>query len=216
MSITAIVAVEYSEPDYKNTVACLDKIKCLKNSVQRKPVGTGSLAEAYNLGFDTVYTYKGKELDYVWFVSNIQFDENAFTKLVDAMDATGYAAIHPAFESDHLFLRPDGSNTVKEVPYVEFTAPIVRADVFAKITLDENMPYWGHDLDWSYRVKQLGYKVGVHHGVLLQHKYIRQQKDLHHITRKRYEMRKQSNEATTAALIKKYGHNWQEVLGYKA
>jgi GT2 family glycosyltransferase len=36
---------------------------------------------------------------------------------------------------------------------------LVRASVFQDNPLDEMLPYWGQDLDWSYRVRQNGWKL---------------------------------------------------------
>lgn len=221
MSTAAIVAVVYDEPEYEATRKCIDKCNCLKVFVDRQ--GTGSLAKAYNEGFATLQKHCSENdihIDYVWFVSNPTWQPGAFEALVKAMDSTGYAAIHPAFNSDHAHLRPDGLADgaympVLTIPYIEFTAPMVRVDVFEKHKLDELMPYWGHDIAWSHEVKKDFTLLAVHHGVQLQHTYIRHNKNMHPITAKRHALRKQSNAATTARLVELYGENWQDVLGYR-
>jgi GT2 family glycosyltransferase len=216
MSTAAIVAALYEEPEYEQTIKCLNSIRCLKAMVPREPAGVGSLANTYNRGFDTVHVYNGTVADYVWFVSNPTFAPGTFEALVKAMDDNpDMAAIHPAFNSDHAHLRPDGSSVVKEVPFVEFTAPMVRADVFAKLLLDEEMPYWGHDLAWSHEAKKLGYKLGVHHGVQIQHTYIRHNKTLHPVTQRRHELRKRTNATTNGRLVALYGTDWERILNYK-
>lgn len=219
MTNVAIIAIIYEEPEWQETRKCLDKIQCLKLYVDRQ--GTGSLAAAYNKGYRDLMAYAAAnniQIDYVWFVSNPTFLPGTMERLVSAMDSTGYAAIHPAFNSDHKHLRPvpelKEANVKREVPYIEFTAPIVRADVFAKFPLDEQMPYWGHDLDWSYRVRKDGYILAVHSGVRIEHTYIRNSKP-HPVTQRRHQLRKQTNAATTAHLVELYGADWQTVLQYK-
>jgi hypothetical protein len=132
------------------------------------------------------------------------------------MDSTGYAAITPAFSSDHKHIQPINRNVVTEGPFVEFTAPIVRMDVFKNFQLDEDMPYMGHDLDWSHRVASFGNKMGVHHGVVLKHTYIRNAKYSHSITDIRKKLRKNADASTEQKLIYKYGAAWKAVLNYQS
>ena len=205
-----IVAVKYEEPDWVITNRCLDQTRFPVHYVDRK--GVGSLAEALNRGFNYVIS-ANEGIDLVWFVTNVTFNPDLPTKLVDQMTHTGFAAITPAFRSDHQFIRPvQGSSLTLECPMIEFTAPIVRVSVFKQFLLDENMPYWGHDLDWSYRVKQAGHKLGVFHGGVLGHEYIRNNRRKHPVTVRRAAIRVSTNGSTQAALEKKYGPNWRGVV----
>lgn len=206
----AVVSVIYRELEWADTE------KCLLNYCNPYPVffvdrrGVGSLAKAINGGFSA--WANGSE--YIWFVTNILFSPECLQKLIDQMDKNPkMAAITPSFESDHSFCRPiDGCKETKEVPFVEFTAPIVRASVFREFPLDEDMPYWGHDLDWGHRVRKAGHTLGVYHGEQLGHVYIRNTNNNQRITARRFELRKKSNSATRQALMRKYGGMWKQIL----
>lgn len=207
-----IVAVRYLEPEWEKTYEPLLKLEERGITVQyvhRHPKGFGSLAEALNRGFNKG---NGKNYDYIWFVTNIAFDEDLIDRLVQAMDKTKYAAIHPCFNSDHEHIRPVEKGGIKEAAFVEFTCPIVRADVFTQYKLDEQMPYWGHDLDWSYRVRKGGYELGILHGVEIGHTYIRHSDRTNPHTLRRFKMRKAYNAQTSNALKRKYGEDWRGVM----
>lgn len=209
MEKVAIISVIYLEPEWNQTERCLDTIDCPKFYVDRK--GTGSLAKAINSGFKAW----SDGFEYIWFVTNVTFKPDCLSLLVKAMDESKYAGITPAFHSDHLFCRPAASKKgYAPVPFVEFTAPIVRTSVFKKHMLDEDMPYTGHDIDWGYRVRKDGYKVGTLYDAVLGHTYIRNNKAQHPITQKRKELRSQAIEPTKVALHRKYGHTWRRLLEY--
>jgi len=199
-----IVAVEYYEPEYKNTIDSISSVDVPVVFIDRN--GTGSLAKAYNEGFNQIKT----PCEYVWFVSNISFGRSVLKSLVEAIG--DYAAIQPSYMSDHLSLQP--GKGVAEVPFVEFTCPLIRYDVFKEFPLDENMPYWGHDLDWGYRVREAGHKMAVHKEVQIGHTYIRHGCQ-YRITRERARLRRESNVPTTNELIKKYGKDWKNILQYQ-
>jgi hypothetical protein len=135
-------------------------------------------------------------------------------ELEHGMEVSGFSAIHPSFKSDHKHMCPQRDNVVREVPFLEFTAPIVKTKVFEKFPLDENMPYMGHDLDWGYRVKKEGHRMGVHHGVEAKHTYIRFNKNLSTVTDIRKRLRKLWDEHTEYVLTQKYGENWKSKLHY--
>ena len=213
MGSCCIIAVKYTEPEWVETKELVEQCNCPVIYVDRH--GTGPLASAYNRGFKKLGRYGFEDSDYIWFVSNVTFDPKILNLMLKRMDKQDYAAIHPAFDnSDHLFCRPDGSRRLKPVPFVEFTAPIVRKDVFDQFQLDENMPYWGHDLDWGFRVRKVGHKIGVDHRCRIYHTYNRDLDVSHPDTMKRAANRKKTDSTTTRNLIKKYGSNWRRFLEY--
>jgi len=199
-----IVAVEYHEPEYKKTVDSISSVDVPVVFIDRN--GTGSLAEAYNKGFKQIK----EPCEYVWFVSNISFGRGVLKSLLEAIG--DYAAIQPSYMSDHISLQP--GKGIEEVPFVEFTCPLVRYDVFEKFPLDENMPYWGHDLDWGHRIREAGFKLACHKEVQIGHTYIRHGMK-YRVTRERARLRKESNASTTKALENKYGKDWKEYLQYR-
>jgi GT2 family glycosyltransferase len=76
------------------------------------------------------------------------------------------------------------------------------------------MPYWGHDLDWGYRVRQAGWTLAVDHDVEVGHTYIRNSKP-HPATVRRRKLRILSDEPTRRTLAQEYGPDWRNVLEYR-
>lgn len=203
-----IIAIIYKEPEWAETKRFIKRLNLPIVYVDRD--GVGSMAKAYNRGFD--YITKEHDLDFVWMLSNVVPYPDTLDKLASSMD--GYDALSPSFQSDHAHTRPQFFDGVKEAPFIEFTAPLVRVETFKKFPLDEQMPYWGHDLDWGYRVRQAGGKVGVHFGTQVRHEYIRfkvRRKPLP-VTKERQRRRKETNQATRDRLTELYGENWARVL----
>lgn len=198
----AIVSVIYQEPYWIDTKKCIQALNLPTVFVDRK--GVGSLAEAYNRGFQEAQIHNP---DLVWFVSNVTFKPDTLQKLVDSLG--DYCAIHARFDSDHRHMK-SGFGVI-EVPFLEFTAPLVRNEVYKNLPLDENLPYWGHDLVWGYEAQKLGYKMAVNYDIELGHTYIRNSKP-HPITRERQRLRRLSDKATSEYLRNKYGNEWRVKL----
>lgn len=208
MKTTIIISVVYLEPEWRHTKHLVESSGYPFYFVNRRPAGTGSLAEAINRGFKEA---KATDYELSWIVTNITFGTHVLPRLAGAMRATKMAAIHPSFPSDHAHIKNDGSGKVKSVPFVEFTAPIIRTDIFNTHMLDEEMPYWGHDLDFGVRMRESGYMVGVDHGCQIGHTYIRHNKNPNQITLQRKTNRKNTDASTRMALQKKYGQQWKDV-----
>jgi GT2 family glycosyltransferase len=202
MSEVCIISVIYEEPEWEETERLVLNAGAPVFFVDRE--GVGSLAKAINAGFSAF----GKDYKYCWFVTNITFGPTCFPNLIKEMK-NGWAALTPAFKSDHKLCRP--GEGVRTVPFVEFTAPIVRSDVLLNFPLDEQMPYWGHDFDWGYRVRQAGHKLGCLATEIIDHVYIRNSKD-HPVTKARLRQRKRYNMSTGLALKRKYGKDYKKVL----
>lgn len=209
MSKIIIIAIVYLEPEWQETKSCIEATGLPTYYVQRNPAGKGSLSEAINRGF---LEAEATEYDYAWIITNITFDKDVPFKLANNMKISGLAAIHPSFESDHIHQRPDNSNQVKIAPFIEFTAAMVRTDLFAKHMLDVHMPYWGHDLDWGYRMCKYGSFIAVDHSCSIGHIYIRHNDKGHPITAERLALRKATNKQTKRRLIKKYGAEWRDIV----
>lgn len=197
-----ILSIIYLEPEWQQTKACIEATGLPAVYVHRKPKGIGSLAEAINRGVKQI------EDEYTWIVTNVTFEPDAPVHLL--ADVGDYAILHPAFASDHEFCRPDGSGVVKRVPFVEFTCPLVKTSVLKQYPLNENMPYWGHDPDFGYRMWKSGHRVGVHHGVEIGHTYIRHNNVYNQVTTLRKRARKSADYQTHYELKRIYGITWRE------
>jgi hypothetical protein len=162
------------------------------------------MSRAYN----TIIT-KNKEADYYWFVSNVTFKPQMPYELAMACERLGWAGIHPAMpSSDHRFQWPNGHEP-KETPFIEWTAPMVNAEVFNSNPLDEMLPYYYMDLDWCHRVKPR--KVGVLHSQVIGHTYLRNKKE-HPIGQLRKQLRNYWTPISQRHMLQKWGKNWQQDL----
>lgn len=179
--------------------------------------GIGNYSRAFNeafLKFD-LQSHGGGGMDYVWMISNINFKENIPKILERAMDDSGFEAIHPAMAgSDHQFQWPNNTAQILETPYIEWTAPIVRYDVFKKNLLDDRLPYAYMDLDWCYRIRQQGGKVGVAHAAVIDHVYLRFTQRLHYLSKVRANLRDYYRNFSQQVMIEKYGDDWRKVMQY--
>jgi GT2 family glycosyltransferase len=204
-----IVALLYSEPYYRQTVECLNACGFPVTFTERHK-GSGSLSYAMNRGFEKVEP----KAEFVWFTTDITFEPETPKKLLAAFSSNpDLSAIHPAHPSDHVSHRPDGSDSVRLVPYLEFTAPMWRAADFRECgLLDENHWYWYQDLLISREARLRGKAMAVHHGTTVGHVYRRSDAHLHPVTRARYELRKYRDKVEQRLLQARFGPNWREVL----
>lgn len=204
---TAIISLEYEEKSYYATLKCLNELGVDVFFAKRD--GVGSMSRAYNDAY--VKFVAGLDYDKVWFVSNFTFAPDIVQKLSDAIEP--YGAIHPAFNSDHKHLMPDGSNEVKEIPFIEFTAPMFKTWVFEKYMLNEDYWYWFYDLIISKQMREDGIKMAVHHGAIIQHTYLRNT-GIEEVTKARIILRKWREKKEIEQLKIKYGHDWHKKLFY--
>jgi hypothetical protein len=207
MSRVLIVLMEYYEPDFAQTLKCVEDTELPYEVVSRD--GVGNMSRAYNsILCDPLW-----KADYLWFVSNITFAPDTPYKLAHEMAKGEWAALHPTMQgSDHRFQWPImGFDGVKESPFVEWTAPMVQAELFSSYPLDEMLAYYYMDLDWCYRVRQEGYRVGVHHGTKVEHTYLRNKKD-HPISQMRKQLRNYWTPISQKHMLTKYGKDWQTKL----
>lgn len=158
---------------------------------------------------DSRFTKYSVFAEYIWFVTNVTFEPQVPQQLIDAFEVNT-AAVHPVHDSDHKHLRE--CSEVQNVPFVEFTAPMFSTRAAALIGgADEDMPYWGMDLDWSYRAIQKGFNLRVSPAAV-NHVYLRHMKKKEPITEIRERMRMLHHSATEKALIAKYGIDWNQKL----
>lgn len=198
-----IVVLEYLEPDWLQTLKCVQDTGLPYEIVSRD--GVGNMSRAYN----SILMDPTWKADYLWFVSNVTFAPQMPFELAQACERLEWAAIHPAMPgSDHRFQWPDGIQP-KETPFVEWTCPMVNAEVFADNPLDEMLPYYYMDLDWCHRVKPR--KVGVHHGQVIEHTYLRNKQE-HPIGQLRKQLRNYWTPISQRHMIQKYGKDWQQKL----
>ncbi|HYH04355.1 MAG TPA: glycosyltransferase family 2 protein, partial [Bacillota bacterium] len=137
------------------------------------------------------------EYQYLYLLDNdIILDPNALTELVSYLDSQPRTAIagsaiysmdHPdelqelgaEIDWENYYIKPRGKGRIDsgkpaktvECDYVPACSMLVRADVVREVGLmDEgNFIYWD-DIEWGYRIKQAGYRVGALHASKVWHK----------------------------------------------
>jgi len=205
MQKTAIIVLEYLEQNFQQTLDCLVGLDADIFYAYRD--GVGSMSRAYNDAYKKHVL--GMQYEFVWFVSNITFTKIDFDNLVNGMGT--YGAVHPSFNSDHKHIQCDGSGLVKEVSFIEFTAPMFRTWVFEKYMLDEGYWYWFYDLIISKRMREDGIKMGVNHGVKVSHVYLRNNKK-EEISKIRETLRNWRHKIEVKKLEAEFGKNWNQIL----
>lgn len=204
--LTCIV-LEYKEPGWtEKTIAAIGKARIPhENIIYADREGVGSISKAFNVAIQKVKT------KFAWFLTNVTFAPQMPASLIEGLETTQAIAIHPAFESDHPHIK--NARAVEYVPFIEWTAPMFDMRYFNDVGLcDEQMPYWGMDLDWSHRANQI-YEtpLAVDGRYRLQHQYLRHNAP-HPISIIRRNLRALYDRDTQDRLIKKYGKKWQETL----
>ena len=210
MNVNDICAIvlKYEEPGWtEQTIACCEAAGITKIVIADRD-GVGNMSKAFNRA--AIEIYKARLPKFIWFLTNVTFTPDVPLALMAAFDDKT-AAVHPCHDSDHAHLKTCG-HTPQEVPFIEFTAPMFRTEALEKIGgAEEAMPYWGMDLDWSYRAKQAGYNLKVSLA-RVQHVYLRHQKAKHPISTFREQLRAYHHKLTEEALVQKYGPKWEQTL----
>lgn len=201
------LVLRYEEPEFVQTLACLDN--CQVPYIIAERAGYEGMSKVYDDCFEKNYQ-EIADYKYVWFVSNIIFTKQVVDHLLENM--IHYDALHPSFNSDHAHIRPNGSMVCQEVKFIEWTAPIVCVTLMQNLRLDIKMPFWGQDLDWSFRAKASGFKIGVDYGCEIQHVYLRDIRNEYPVTALRKQVRKFWDLKTEKRLIEKYGKNWRQII----
>lgn len=206
--ITAVV-LRYEEPNW--TDATLQSLfhSGIKNIRFANRDGVGNMSRAFNEAiFDSFGDIKIKT-KYVWWLTNVTFTPDVPERLTACFEGN-VAAVHPAHKSDHSHLVH--AQAGENIPFIELTAPMFESKALDRVgRMDEQMPYWGMDLDWSHRAANMGYKLRAS-SAGVDHEYLRLRKKEYPITRIREELRKLYDGSTTARLSEKYGPEWRKIV----
>lgn len=198
-----IIALEYLEPEWQATFDCIRATGC--DYVIAKRDGVGNMSRAFNEAVIKAHgSYK-----YLWFVTNVTFKPDLPEKLISNIGK--HAAIHPSFTtSDHSHLHP--CEGVKEVPYIEFTAPLFKSIEFIKIgMLDTELWHYYMDLDICARLRQQGKTVAVDGENSIGHVYLRNGKK-HEITKIREQLRNIMAIYGKKHMEMKWGKDWRNTV----
>ena len=219
------IVLRYNETGWtEKTVACLIAAGFKKSDIvyaDRK--GVGNMSKAFNEACWPIFDPKGygyhgpsdsKNVKrYFWFLTNVTFPEQMPLSLLDLISSDDeIAAVHPAFDSDHAHIK-NAYGISRDAPFIEWTAPLIRTNTLYVVGWpDEKMPYWGMDLDWSYRAREKGYTLAIDGCHRLGHTYLRLTDQKEPITLERERIRKTFDRSTEERLIEKYGADWMQKL----
>lgn len=206
------IVLRYHEQGWtEKTVACLIAAGFEESDiVYADREGTGNMSKAFNNAFQG--NLMNGQKPFIWFLTNVTFPEQMPVSLLELiLSDEDIAAVHPAFDSDHPHIR-NAYGISRDVPFVEWTAPLARCNVFNSFHLDYYMPYWGMDLDWSYAVKVAGKTLAINGRHRLGHTYLRLTDKKEDVTIERERIRKTFDKSTEERLIEKYGTDWMVKL----
>lgn len=212
------IVLRYNETGWtEKTVACLTAAGFEESDiVYADREGTGNMSKAFNEAFKCLdlrlgYALGSTKKHFVWFLTNVEFPPEMPASLLSVLKTECCVAVHPAFDSDHPHIR-NAYGLNRDAAFIEWTAPMAWIPAFEEIRLDEQMPYWGMDLDWSYRAKEMGYALAIDGRYRLGHTYLRLADQKEPITLERERIRKTFDRSTEERLIEKYGADWMQKL----
>lgn len=208
--VVAIV-VKYDEPGwFQQTLDCVKQAGL--QYIVKPRLGIGPLSSAFNAGMRLL---SSDICDYAWHLTNVTFQPEMVKELVSHF-SEDVASVHPKFQSEHAHICGTGCKDGQYIPFVEWTAPMVSMEAWETVgELDEAMPYWGMDLDWSHRAKLAGFHHRVCTTYELGHDYLNRLakvRGAHEITKSRRVERAKFDRSTQNALREKWGEHWLEIL----
>ena len=207
------IVLRYNETGWtEKTVACLIAAGFEESDiVYADREGVGNMSKAFNNAFQG--NLMNDQKPFIWFLTNVTFPEQMPVSLLELiLSDEDIAAVHPAFDSDHAHIK-NTYGISRDAPFIEWTAPFIRTNTLYVVGWpDEKMPYWGMDLDWSYRAREEGYTLAIDGRYRLGHTYLRLTDQKEPITIERERIRKTFDASTEQRLIEKYGTDWMVKL----
>jgi hypothetical protein len=215
-----IIALKYEEPEYQETIKCIEATGLPVIWANRD--GVGNYSRAFNEAFKHGVVWMPNALDafmipidfkYTWMISNITFAPDIPFKLAEVLDKmTNVSAVHPAMPgSDHRHQWPNIDPCPTIVPFIEWTAPMVRTDAFRSVKLNEELAYYYMDLDWCYRISRV-HKLGnvaVAHHAVIGHTYLRSARQ-HLVSKIRSQLRDWWTPRSQREMARIYGPGWKK------
>ena len=219
-SILPIVLIYEEKGWTEKTVQCLINAGFQEEQiVYANRDGVGNMSRAFNSAVGKSFSLFQDKIDdlnfilgkkFIWFLTNVEFPPEMPLSLLSAFDSET-AIVHPAFDSEHPHLT-QAFGVVPDVPFIEWTAPMVRTSVFQELGgLDERLPYWGMDLHFSHQCRERGYCLKVDGRYRLKHNYLRVHSP-EKISQIRKELRYLYDKPTEERLIEIYGEDYLSVI----
>lgn len=206
MPKVAAIVLGYKEPGWtKRTVDCALQAGFGPVFTIARKDGIGPMSPVFNSGMELMIELG---VEWIWHLTNVVFPPEMIGALLEHA-GDDVAAIHPAFCSDHPHMRAHNEDGAC-VPFVEWTAPLVSVRAWQEVgPLDEEMGYWGFDLDWSHRAIVRGFQPKVCTTYSLDHTYLSAKDPSEHpITTQRRGERARYDVDVEARLKRKWGEDW--------
>jgi GT2 family glycosyltransferase len=159
--------------------------------------------------------------DAYWLLSNdIRLpDRRTLVTLADDLQKAPKAAmVSPCLTLDRKrpganvgFMVTGAGRGIKAMHWVEWQAPLILSSAWQKVgSLDENFPFWGMEMDWCYRARQVKYQILIDYSVVIQHEHDTTF-NAHPEMKKEFNLEK-LNELFFKGMRKKWGAGWYSKL----
>ena len=132
----------------------------LKNQVERFETNLG-FTPNWNRALHRIMDTDGGYFDAFWLMnSDIEISQESINRIEFLMQLHPYSMVTPSYNCWMKQCKNNGSPGIRQVKCIEFTAPVIRRDVFEKIGFfDETFTKgYGVEFDWSLRMQQAGLK----------------------------------------------------------
>ena len=113
----------------------------------------------WNRAIKTIMKNDAGYYDAFWLMnSDIEIGRQSITRIESLMDEHPYSMVTPSYNCWMKACKNNGSPGIRQVKCIEFTAPVIRRDVFLTIGFfDESFERgYGVEFDWSLRMKAAG------------------------------------------------------------
>lgn len=177
------------------------------NRVIRLPENYG-FTKGWNEGIKRVYD----EFDAFWLMnSDIKVSKQSIERVESLINEKGIDIFTPSYNCWIKNAQNKGTNGVREVKVIEFTAPIIHKRVFEKIGFLDNrfVRGYGVEFDYCYRARKAGFKIWVDDASQFYH--IGQQ-TISTQTDGIIPYSQAANLELTRGLIAIYGEKWRDII----
>jgi|GEM_PF-1225771 len=167
-------------------------------------------SQGFTKGWNLAIEHFKKSYPALWLMnSDIQISREAIGRIKNVMDREDIKILSPSFNSCWRQMKKAGSG-LREVKFVEFTAPVIKTDLFDAIGLfDENITKgYTVDADFCWTAAQKGFKTYVDDDSSFIHLEHRTVKEIGQIAT----YSREATQEMQKVLRDKYGASWRQLL----
>lgn len=189
----------------------------IDNGSEQKPFNIGNeiielqqnfgFTKGWNLAIKTLWN----DFDAFWLMnSDISINEKSIQRCCEIINNSDIGILTPVYNCWMKHCQPQNTDGLRQTNIIEFTAPIIKKEVFKKIGFfDERFALgYGVEFDFCYRARQAGFKIWVDDASSFNH--------IGHQTIKANEgliaYSKKANFELTHGLLNKYGWDWMGIV----